>query len=123
MKLIDNLEKYEDDRGLIQNFVPDGVIIKSALYITGKKGAVRGNHVHTKDEHYCVVVEGKIRYEYKENEGAQTKSVLLTKGMAVHTPAGERHRFIFMIQGAFVALATEPRKQDHYEADTKREVF
>lgn len=123
MKILAGLEQYKDVRGLIQNVIPDGVVIKSVLYITGKIGAERGNHWHQKDEHYCFVIEGTIRYDYQEKGSNQTKNVILKKGMTVHTPSGEKHRFIFLRPGAFIALATEPRSQDHYEADTKREVF
>lgn len=113
--------KFEDERGLIANLTPD-VHIQDILYITGKKGAVRGNHYHKLDTHYCYVVEGILDYEYIGHDG-EVKTEKLFKGDIVFTPPLEKHRFTFLTDGAFIALATQSRKQEDYEEDTVREDF
>ncbi len=122
MRTITIRDKFVDQRGLITNIFPSGVQIRSILYITGTPGAVRGNHYHIKDEHYCFIVEGSIEYGWI-NENGEKQSTLLVPGDMVHTPTGERHQFIFVTAGAFIALATESREQEHYEEDTIRESF
>lgn len=117
----DDLGVYTDERGYIANMLPEGVVIKSVLYITGKKGSVRGNHWHKKDTHYCFVVKGRIRYIH---EGLTMNPYqVLSPGEMVFTPAGEKHRFEFIDDGIFIAMATEARTQKDYEADTTRGEF
>ncbi|SRR5258708_21842454 len=122
MKIIKIRDKFVDQRGLIVSIFPLGVHIASILYVTGTIGAVRGNHYHIKDEHYCYVIEGSINYSWI-NEDGEKQSTLLEPGDMVYTPAGEKHQFIFLTAGAFIAMATESREQAHYEEDTIREHF
>ncbi len=124
MKLYKQTDRvtYLDERGIIDNLLPLDVVCKSALYITGKPSAIRGNHFHKEDEHYCVCIEGKIRYEYKNGDNP-TSFIDLEVGDMVYTPAGELHRFIFETDGVFLALATKGREQANYEEDTVREIF
>lgn len=123
MRLFKGLDSYKDARGAINSLLPEGATIKSALHITGNKGAVRGNHWHKKDTHYCYVVEGIIRYDYIESRGDKIKRVTLKPGSLIYTPTIERHRFTFITGGSFLALATEVRSQKAYEKEIVREVF
>lgn len=111
-------QTYVDDRGIIDVLLPEGVTIKNALYITGKPGAVRGSHYHAKDTHYCLVIGGKIEYTCKR--GAKRETVVLESGDMVFTPVEEKHKFTFLTDGIFIALATESRSQKNYESDTTR---
>lgn len=122
MRIIKISDKFVDQRGLIANIFPSGVEIRSVLYITGIAGAIRGNHYHRKDEHYCYVTEGSITYGWIDEHG-EKQTRLLGPGDMVHSPSEERHQFIFETAGAFIALATESREQEHYEEDTIRESF
>ena len=122
MRITKISDKFVDHRGLIANIFPSRVCIASILYITGITGAKRGNHYHVKDEHYCYVTEGSINYGWIDEEGKK-QTALLEPGDMVYTPAGERHQFIFLTAGAFIAMATESREQEHYEEDTIRETF
>lgn len=110
----------EDDRGIIANVIPEGEVIKSVLYITGHGKAERGNHVHKVDTHYCICLTGEIVYTFIEKNGTKTKIGMLP-GDVVYTPAGEPHSFTFVGEGSFLALATEARTQESYEADTTRQ--
>jgi len=54
---------FVDGRGVIQPIVDE--MMKSAVLITSKKGAVRANHYHKTDWHYCYVLEGSIEYFHR----------------------------------------------------------
>ena len=62
--IIENEEPFVDDRGIIQPIVD--VDLKSAVLITSKKGSIRANHYHKTDWHYCTVLEGSIRYYWRQ---------------------------------------------------------
>ena len=115
-----NTNIFRDKRGKIVNITPD-LKIKDILYITGVTGAIRGNHHHKTDFHYCYVTQGEIQYEWESADGKG--SVKLKAGDMVFSPAGEKHRFIFLSDGAFISLAKNERSTENYEGDTVREEF
>jgi len=122
MEVYSGIGKHSDDRGDLLELLPDVTqAIHAVLYCTGKTGAVRGSHVHAKDTHFCYVLSGTIQYEWFEGE--ERKSRVLSPGDCVFTPVGEKHRFVFLTDGAFIAMATEPRTQNSYESDTTRVNF
>lgn len=114
---------FKDHRGVIDELLPSGIHIGSAAYITGNVGAVRGNHYHKKDEHYCLVIGGVIEYSYMEKGSDDIQSVILRSGDMVYSPAGEVHKFVFHTEGIFLALAIRSREQKNYESDTVRKPF
>lgn len=127
-----DLEKHKDARGILVSILPGEVPwkgIRDVMYITGKKGAIRAGHYHDKDTHYCYVLEGKLLYEWNMkhvtgiNKKDETKFILLNPGDVVLSEEGELHRFKFLSNGAFIALATQERTQETYEEDTHREDF
>jgi len=122
MKLYKNkdVETHSDDRGDLKVLLPEDAVIKSVLLCTGKKGSVRGSHWHKKDTHYCYVTKGKISYEYMSYKKF---IVILKPGDMVFTPIKEKHKFVFLEDGEFIAMATEPRSQESYEEDITREEF
>jgi quercetin dioxygenase-like cupin family protein len=108
---------YKDARGIIDVLLSEKEVIKNVLYITGKKGSIRGDHYHKKDTHYCLILQGAIDYRWFEsNPGFLTVS--LGEGDLVYTPTGEVHRFTFLTDGIFLAMATQSRQQKNYESDT-----
>lgn len=116
-------EDYRDERGVIMNATPMNPTLKNVMYITGVKGAVRGNHVHKYDTHYCLVVAGKIKFEYTEPGDDKIFDLELNPGDVVLSEVGEKHRFTFLEDGAFVAMATAERTHEIYEHDTTRIEF
>lgn len=116
-------EQYKDQRGIIFNATPDNPVIRNVMYITGREGAQRGNHVHSYDSHYCMVAWGVLIYEWQEEGSDELKSVEMHVGDVVLSEPGEKHRFIFEEDGAFIAMATQPRTEELYETDTKRVEF
>ncbi len=112
---------FEDERGLLDVLLEDGVLIKNALFMTSKTDAVRGSHVHRKDTHYCLLISGGCTYVYLEGENPV--EVKMEPGDIVFSPSGETHKFVFTEDSEMLALATQPRSQDKYESDTERKEF
>lgn len=115
-------EQYKDERGIIFNATPQNPYIRNVMYITGKQWSIRGSHVHKKDSHYCLVVLGILQYEWQKGDGEKMVEVLYPGDVVLSEP-GEKHKFIFLEDGAFVAMATEPRDHDTYEDDLTRVDF
>lgn len=111
---------FVDERGQMSHLIDNTATINSAVLITCKKGAVRANHYHKKDEHYSCLLEGKMNYYYKPQESQDVKKKLIHKGQVVFTPAGEIHAMEFLEDSLFIALTTEKRSKEEYEEDTVR---
>lgn len=110
---------FTDDRGLLDVLLPDGVVIKNVLYMTGETGAVRGSHVHKKDTHYCTLLSGSVNY-CTLNKDETVNTTVLEVGDTVFTPVGEIHKFVFNEPSVMLALCTESRAQNDYELDIIR---
>ena len=110
---------YKDRRGAIQPLVNGG--FESAQLITCKKGAVRANHYHKSDWHYCYMVYGSMRY-YTRPTGSTEDPVwmLVSAGQTIYTPPMEDHAMEFLEDSAFVNFAGRPRDQGDYEDDLVR---
>ncbi len=132
--------EFADIRGAITKILDDGrTNIKSVLLITSKKGAIRANHYHKKDTHYCYMLSGKMEYFEKPVprsldatgipaeglgiDGGKIESAVLEVGDMVFTPSMHVHAFKFLEDTVWVTLATESRSQADYEADTVRVKF
>lgn len=136
MKIFKNIQpEFLDVRGAITKILDDGKTnIKSILLITSQKGAVRANHYHKKDTHYCYFLSGSMEYYEKPTrpvrngvsngaEGGGIETVILKAGDMVFTPAMHLHAMKFLEDSVFLALATESRSQEEYESDTVKVKF
>ncbi|MAF36659.1 hypothetical protein CL622_06100 [archaeon] len=115
--------EFTDERGIIANLLPEGVDIKSVLYITSKAGSIRSNHYHKKDTHFCYILSGKAEWHEKPvdaPEGTEIEKEVLGVGDMVFTPAMIIHGVKFLEDTVFLAFATESRDQENYEEDTVR---
>lgn len=113
--------EFIDERGGIAKVLDDGVInIKSILRITSKKGAIRSNHYHKKDSHYCYLESGALEYYERPVEGGEIKKAVLAKGDMVFTPPLTIHAMKFLEDSVLWAFATRSRGQKEYEQDTIR---
>lgn len=115
--------EFIDDRGYITRLVDtDEFPIRAVLYITSKKGTVRGNHYHKKDAHFVYCHSGKFRYSEKNmlKKNAKVESVILKPGDLVLSRPGIAHSMEFLEDTVFLAFTTEQREQDKYEHDTQR---
>lgn len=114
------LEKpHADDRGFIQPLVER--MMRSAVLIESKKGALRANHYHKTDWHYCYVLSGAIEYFHRPHGSAKSPARLLVKaGQMVFTAPLVDHAMKFPEDTVFLTLSRNPRDQDAYEADVVR---
>lgn len=124
MKLFKNVSpEFIDERGGITKVLDDGTSsIRSVLLITSKAGAIRANHYHKTDSHFCYMVSGKMEY-LEQPLGApdsQRQSVIVEAGDVVYTPPMVVHAMRFLEDSVFFAFAAKSRHQDAYEHDTVR---
>ncbi len=114
------LEKpFVDGRGTIQPLVDR--MMKSAVMIESKKGALRANHYHKTDWHYCYVISGAIEYYHRPTGSTEEPEMLLVRqGEMVFTPPMIDHGMKFPEDTVFLTLSRNPRDQATYEADVVR---
>ncbi len=114
------LEKpFVDDRGAIQPLVDR--MMKSAVMIQSNAGALRANHYHKTDWHYCYVISGTIEYYHRVTGSTEEPEMLLVKqGQMVFTPPMIDHGMKFPEDTVFLTLSRNPRDQATYEADVVR---
>lgn len=113
---------FVDDRGSISKLLDDGkTSIKSILLITCNKGAVRANHYHKRDSHFCYMLSGRMEYTEQPVGGpGEKESVLVEAGDMVYSAPMTIHAMRFLEDSVFLAFATESRNQKDYEKDTVR---
>jgi uncharacterized RmlC-like cupin family protein len=117
--LVSLAEGFADDRGLIQPLLDEPV--GSVQLITCKQGAVRGNHHHKTDWHYCYVVSGAIDYYWRAaGSDAPPNHVRVEAGQMFFTPEMTDHAMVFPVDSVFVNLARNARDQVSYEDDIVR---
>jgi quercetin dioxygenase-like cupin family protein len=118
--LYPTLSTFRDDRGEIQ-IVVEGVSFTSVLRITSKKGAIRANHYHKEDYHYCVLESGRMEY-YERPVGSTEKPrrLLIQPGQVFYTRAMVEHAMKFLDDSVFWCFSKLSRQQANYESDTVR---
>ena len=117
--LIPTRPPFVDARGEILNLVD--APFTSAAVITSAKGAIRGNHYHKTDYHYCWLQRGAMRYYQRpaDDQGPPT-SCLITAGQLFYTPPGYEHAMEFLEDSVMLVFAKNNREMANYEADTVR---
>lgn len=123
IRVIKTKPEFQDERGFITRLIDtDKYPLRAVLYITSKKGTVRGNHLHKKDAHFVYCLSGKFRYSEKDLSKKKSKkqSVILKPGDIVLSRPGIAHSMEFLEDTIFLAFTTEKREQDKYEADIQR---
>jgi quercetin dioxygenase-like cupin family protein len=118
--VIVELEKaFVDERGQIQPLLE--TMMRSAVLIDSNKGALRANHYHKTDWHYCYVIRGSIEY-YHRPYGAKIppQKVIVPEGKMFFTPPLVEHAMKFPERSQFLTLSRNPRDQASYEADVVR---
>ncbi|MEE9275731.1 MAG: cupin domain-containing protein [bacterium] len=112
-------EPFVDERGVIQNLVD--APMRTAVLIESKKGAVRANHYHKSDWHYCYVLSGSIEYYHRPvGSGAEPECQLVRKGQVFFTPPMVEHAMKFPEDAVFLTLSRNPRDHESYESDLVR---
>ena len=117
--IVDLPSSFDDERGSIQPLVD--MKMKSSVLITSNKGAVRANHYHKTDWHYCYVLYGEIIY-YHRPHGIKDKpnKVVVREGELFFTPPMIEHAMVFEKKTKFITWGRNSRVQEVYEADVYR---
>lgn len=105
-----------DARGELWNLGPTP--LGSFLRITSKKGTVRGNHAHRREQHVAVLLSGRMRYHWQDVEGKH-RSVFVGPWVAVYSGPGEKHAFEYLEDSVMVVFSDRAGAKD-YEADIIR---
>lgn len=110
---------FVDERGQIQPLVD--AMMQSAVMIDSEAGAMRANHYHKTDWHYCYVISGAIDYYHRPTGSAeQPERIRVSAGQMVFTPPMVDHAMHFPERTVFLTLGRNPRDQASYEADVVR---
>lgn len=123
IKVVNVKPEFKDERGYISRIVDtDEYPLRAVLYITSKKGTVRGNHLHKKDAHFVYCLSGRFKYSEKDlsEKNPRKQSVILKPGDVVLSRPGVAHSMEFLEDTVFLAFTTEKREQEKYEADIQR---
>ena len=112
-------EPFIDGRGSIQNLIDAPVT--SVAVITSMKGAIRGNHYHKTDYHYCWLQRGGLIYAHRPmGSTAPPQRWVIRPGELFYTPPMYEHVMHFTADSVFFAFARNNREMANYEADTVR---
>ncbi len=110
---------FVDARGQILNLVD--ARFASVVRITSVKGAVRGNHYHKTDYHFCWLEEGGlVYYERPVHSRARAVRRVIRPGQLFFTPPMTEHMMAFTKDSVFFVFARNHRGSADYEADTLR---
>ena len=110
---------FIDERGAIYPIVDEK--IESCVLITSRKGAVRANHFHKTDWHYCHVLNGEIEYYWRETGSVEApRKIIVGEGQCFFTPPRVDHAMVFTEDTTLLILGRNPRDQESYEADVER---
>ncbi len=108
-----------DPRGTIRNLLDQP--LGSVAVITSVKGAIRGNHYHKTDAHYCWLQEGGLIYLQRPvGSTAPPQRWVITPGQLFYTPPGVEHAMHFTADSTFYVFGRNPRRMAEYEADLVR---
>ena len=110
---------FVDERGKIQNLID--APFTSAVVISSVKGAVRGNHYHKTDYHYCWLHSGEMIY-YQRPVGSTKAPVkqIIRAGELFYTPPMYEHTMVFTQDSVFFVFGRNNREMAHYESDIVR---
>jgi len=107
-------EGFTDDRGLILPIVHD---FANVQMIYSYKGAIRANHYHKTDSHYCYMVTGKVRYLWRNHGEDTIHEEYFTKGQIFLTGPNIDHEMIFEEDSVMVVVSEHKRDASTYDED------
>ena len=117
--LIPIRKPFVDARGEIRNLID--APFTSAAVITSARGAIRGNHYHKTDYHYCWLQSGEMIYCHRP-AGSTRRPIrwVIKPGMLFYTPPRYEHAMHFTKKSVLFVFARNNREMANYEADTIR---
>ncbi|MHB8732604.1 MAG: cupin domain-containing protein [bacterium] len=99
-----------DARGAIQPVI--SVDVRSCEVMTTRAGAVRGNHYHRRDWHFCYVLSGSMEYVHRPaGSHDEPERLLVTAGQLVFTPPMVEHAMVFPEETTILMLRRISREQ------------
>lgn len=116
--LIESIQTFSDDRGIIINLA-DGDIGDVAVIIS-EAGAIRANHFHHKDWHICYLLNGKLKYFWKNNLESASHNLEIVAGISVITPPLVAHKFEFIEKSTMIVISKLSRLKNNYDIDTNK---
>lgn len=110
---------FVDARGEIRPLLER--MMRSAMLIRSVKGALRANHYHKTDWHYCYMISGAMEYFERPTGSAETPRLIVARaGQMLFTPPLVDHAMRFTEDTVWLTLSRNARDQDSYEADVVR---
>lgn len=106
------MNKFEDERGIIEDLKAGKDW--SVTYISFKKGAVRGNHLHRATLQHDFVLSGKFEFKHGHS------SKYIEAGDDVTISPGIAHAYRALEDGEIVSMCKGVRIGENYEEDTFR---
>jgi quercetin dioxygenase-like cupin family protein len=117
--LVELEEPYVDSRGIIQNLVHHE--LGSAVIISSNAGAVRAEHWHKEDFHYCYLISGELLYcERPVGSKEEPTKTLIKPGQLFFTGPNVEHSMYFTEDSVFMTLGKLSRTHEEYEKDLVR---
>jgi quercetin dioxygenase-like cupin family protein len=110
---------FRDERGYLLKILDKG--FSSCIEIFSKKGTIRANHYHKKDEHFCYVLKGEILFFYRNRKkGSKLNHKIMKKGDLFFTTYDQDHLAYFLKTTHFLSYSSRKRSKIDYENDLVR---
>ena len=110
---------FKDERGYLLKILDKG--FSSCIEIFSKKGSIRANHYHKKDEHFCYVLKGEILFFYRNRKkSSKLNYKIMKKGDLFFTTYEQDHMAYFLKSTHFLSYSSRKRSQFDYEKDLVR---
>ena len=110
---------FKDERGYLLKILDKG--FSSCIEIFSKKGSIRANHYHKKDEHFCYILKGEILFFYRNRKkGSKLNYKIMKKGDLFFTTYDQDHLAYFLKTTHFLSYSSRERSKFDYENDLVR---
>ena len=110
---------FRDERGYLLKILDKG--FSSCIEIFSKKGSIRANHYHKKDEHFCYILKGEILFFYRNRKkGSKLNHKVMKKGDLFFTTYNQDHLAYFLKTTHFLSYSSRKRTKIDYENDLVR---
>ena len=110
---------FKDERGYLLKILDKG--FSSCIEIFSKKGSIRANHYHKKDEHFCYILKGEILFFYRNRKkSSKLNYKVMRKGDLFFTTYQQDHLAYFLKNTHFLSYSSRKRDKFDYEQDLVR---
>ncbi len=112
-------ERFEDDRGYIQNILEQSC--GGVSLIVSKAGTSRSHHFHKKDAHWLLVLEGEMTYvERPTGSTEEPARRTIRQGEMVFTAEMVDHSTYFPVDTRLLSMSRFERTHASHESDLVR---